>query len=77
MAKTRMEKALANITGAAVTELPLVTTTDAGKVLGVNESGEWAAVSLVDELPLVTVSDVGKVLTVNAEGKWAAVAPST
>lgn len=77
MAKTRMEKALAQITGAAVSELPLVTTTDVGKVLQVNESGEWAAASLEAELPLVTASDVGKILTVNAQGEWAAVAPST
>ena len=76
MAKSRIEKALEHITGAAVSELPVVTTTDVGKVLQVNESGEWAAASLVDELPVVTVSDVGKVLTVNAEGQWAAVAPA-
>ena len=76
MAKTRLEKAMAQITGAAVSELPIVTTTDVGKVLQVNESGEWAAASLVDELPVVTASDVGKVLTVDAEGHWAAVAPS-
>ncbi len=77
MAKTRFEKAMAQITGAAVSELPLVTTTDVGKVLQVNESGEWAAASLEAELPLVTASDVGKILTVNAQGEWAAVAPST
>lgn len=76
MAKTRFEKAMAQITGAAVSELPLVTTTDVGKVLQVNESGEWAAASLEAELPLVTASDVGKILTVNAQGEWAAVAPS-
>lgn len=77
MAKTRFEKAMAQITGAAVSELPLVTTTDVGKVLQVNESGEWGAASLEAELPLVTASDVGKILTVNAQGEWAAVAPST
>ena len=77
MAKTRFEKAMAQITGAAVSELPLVTTSDVGKVLQVNESGEWAAASLEAELPLVTASDVGKILTVNAQGEWAAVAPST
>lgn len=77
MAKTRLEKAMAQITGAAVTELPQVTSADAGKVLQVNESGEWAAASLTAELPLVTASDVGKILTVNAQGEWAAVAPST
>lgn len=77
MAKTRFEKAMAQITGAAVSELPLVTTTDVGKVLQVNESGEWAAASLEAELPLVTASDVGKILAVNAQGEWVAVAPST
>ena len=77
MAKTRLEKAMAQITGAAVSELPLVTTTDVGKVLQVNESGEWAAASLEAELPLVTASDVGKILTVNDQGEWVAVAPST
>lgn len=77
MAKTRFEKAMAQITGAAVSELPLVTTTDVGKVLQVNESGEWAAASLEAELPLVTASDVGKILTVNDQGEWVAVAPST
>ena len=77
MAKTRMEKALAQITGAAVSELPLVTTSDVGKVLQVNESGEGGAASLEAERPLVTASDVGKILTVNAQGEWAAVAPST
>ena len=76
MAKTRFEKAMEHITSTAVSELPVVTTTDVGKVLQVNESGEWAAASLVDELPAVTVSDVGKVLTVDAEGHWAAVAPA-
>ena len=75
MAKTRFEKAMEHITGTAVAELPVVTTTDVGKVLQVNESGEWAAASLVEELPAVTVSDVGKVLTVDAEGHWAAVLP--
>ena len=77
MAKTRFEKAMDKITGTAVAELPLVTTTDAGKVLQVNDSGEWAAASLEAELPLVTASDVGKILAVNAQGEWVAVAPST
>ena len=77
MAMTRFEKAMEHITGTAVTELPVVTTTDVGKVRQVNESGEWGAASLEAELPLVTASDVGKILTVNAQGEWAAVAPST
>lgn len=76
MARTGIEKELAKITGAAVTELPVVTASDVGKVLQVDAEGKWVAASLVDELPAVTASDVGKLLAVNAEGEWAAVAPS-
>ena len=50
---TRMEKLLTAIadkldaiTGAAVTELPAVTSADEGDVLKVNSSGEWVAAAL-------------------------------
>lgn len=74
MAKTRMEKALENITGASVTELPAVTAEDEGDVLKVNSSGEWAKGQIDLELPSVTKADAGKVLMVNSDGEWVAAA---
>ena len=81
MAMTGTAKALADIkgqletiNGAAVTELPAVTSSDAGKVLAVSAGGEWAAAAPATELPAVTSSDAGKVLTVNESGKWVAAA---
>lgn len=78
---TRMEKLLTEIankldaiTGAAVTELPAVTSADEGDVLKVNSSGEWAKGAIMQELPEVSSSDAGKVLTVNSSGEWVAAA---
>ena len=55
--------------------LPKTTSSDNGKVLGVN-SGKWAKVTLPDELPAVTADDNGKVLMV-VNGEWAVAALPT
>lgn len=76
---TRIEKMLGEISAkldaiqsAAVTELPLVTSSDVGKTLLVTASGVWDAGTPAVELPAVTSSDEGKVLTVNNSGEWVA-----
>ena len=62
------------LVGVNVTELPAVTSSDAGKILTVNAEGKWVAAAPASQLPAVTSSDSGKVLTVSAQGVWAAAA---
>lgn len=59
---------------AAASDLPVVSASDNGKLLGVS-GGTWAAVAAPTELPAVTASDNGKVLKV-VNGAWAAVSES-
>lgn len=62
------------LVGVEVTELPAVTSADAGSILVVSEQGKWVKGEAVTELPAVTASDEGKVLTVNSSGEWVAAA---
>ena len=62
------------LVGVNVTELPAVTSSDAGKILTVNAEGKWVAAAPASQLPAVTSSDSGKVLTVSAQGAWGAAA---
>lgn len=61
------------LVGVNVTELPVVSASDNGKVLMVVD-GKWAAAAIPSQLPAVTSSDSGKVLTVSAQGAWGAAA---
>lgn len=54
-----------------VLELPDVSASDNGKILGVT-NGEWAVIDAPVELPSVSSTDNGKVLGV-VEGEWTAV----
>ena len=51
-----------------VLELPDVSASDNGKILGV-ANGEWAVIDAPTELPTVTSDDNGKVLGV-VDGQW-------
>ena len=46
--------------------------TDQGKVLMVDEEGNWILAAIPSQLPAVESTDEGKILAVNAEGEWAA-----
>lgn len=65
-----IERAFASIGSGS--ELPAVTTDDAGKALIVDSEGKWGAAELPTELPTVTSDDAGKILIVNAQGTWEA-----
>lgn len=56
--------------------IPSVTSADAGKVLSVDNNGDWGAATAPDPLPEVTSADAGKVLTVSNAGAWEAAAAS-
>jgi hypothetical protein len=53
-------------------DLPPITPQDEGKVLTVDDNGEWEVANVPTELPSVTSTDNGKFLCVS-NGEWAAV----
>lgn len=62
--------------GPAGPPLPVVTSSDEGKVLTVDDQGDWVADDAPTGLPDVTSSDSGKVLTVDQNGSWVPAPPS-
>lgn len=53
-----------------ITHLPNVSSSDAGKVLTVDNNGAWGAENIPKELPTVSSADAGKVLGVDSDGEW-------
>ena len=62
--------------GPAGPPLPVVTSSDEGKVLTVDDQGDWVADDAPTGLPDVTSADSGKVLTVDQNGSWVPAPPS-
>lgn len=60
----------------SIVEVPEPETTDEGKVIGVNDDGEYELIDPPTGLPEVETTDEGKVLTVNDEGEWEAQTPA-
>lgn len=58
--------------GEAEVTIPEPTAANAGKLLGVANSGGWELDNVPSELPAVTSADAGKVLAVNNQGAWGA-----
>ena len=71
-----MLEAIATVAHAAATELPVVTSADAGDILTVDETGTWSKGAAPAALPTVSGTDNGDVLTV-VEGAWAKAAAPT